>query len=297
MTQTTTRTYPANAPAPDIRLVVTDLDGTLLDQSGEVPADLWPILAELDRRGILFCPASGRQYENIARRFGDAGRRMTVVAENGTHVVAAGQELSADPLAEQAAHAVVRAVRDLAASGVRGGAVLSGRRSAYVEARDPGFLEQVATHYSVYQVVEDLTAVDDVALKIAVYDFGSAEQTTAPALERFAGRLQVVVSGRHWVDVMAPTANKGAAVRRLQRAYGVTPAQTMVFGDYLNDVQMMEAADYSFAVADAHPELLAAARYVAPPAAQNGVVRTIHQVLGLDRASQTATDRSESAIA
>jgi Cof subfamily protein (haloacid dehalogenase superfamily) len=288
MTHPPTPGFPAGGPAPDIRLVVTDLDGTLLGPDGEVPAGIWPVLAELDRRGILFCPASGRQYENIVRRFGDAGRRMTVVAENGTLVVAAGEELSSDPLSGEAASAVVRAVRDLAAGGVRGGAVLSGRRSAYVETTDPGFLAQVATHYSLYEVVEDLAAVDDVALKIAVYDFESAERTTAPALERFSDDLQVVVSGQHWVDVMAPTANKGAAVRRLQRAHGITPAQTMVFGDYLNDVQMMEAADYSFAVANAHPDLVASARYVAPPAAQNGVVRTIRRVLGLDLPPQAA---------
>jgi hydroxymethylpyrimidine pyrophosphatase-like HAD family hydrolase len=90
-----------------------------------------------------------------------------------------------------------------------------------------------------------------------------------------------VVSGEHWVDVMNSTANKGAALRGLQRALGITPAQTMVFGDYLNDLEMLDAADWSFAMANAHPEVVRRARHLAPSNNDNGVLRTISRVLGL----------------
>jgi hydroxymethylpyrimidine pyrophosphatase-like HAD family hydrolase len=90
-----------------------------------------------------------------------------------------------------------------------------------------------------------------------------------------------VVSGRHWVDVMNLSANKGEGIRHLQQALGITAAQTMVFGDFLNDLEMMDAAEYSFAMENAHPELRARARYLAPSNAENGVVRTISSVLGL----------------
>jgi hypothetical protein len=84
------------------------------------------------------------------------------------------------------------------------------------------------------------------------------------------------------VDVLSPTANKGRAVRRLQEELGVTPDQTMVFGDFLNDLEMMDAATWSFAVANAHPLLKARARFVAPANNANGVVRTVRAVLGLE---------------
>ena len=89
------------------------------------------------------------------------------------------------------------------------------------------------------------------------------------------------MSGPHWVDVLSPTANKGRAVRRLQEELGVTPDQTMVFGDFLNDLEMMDAATYSFAMANAHPLLKERANWVAPTNNANGVVRTIRTVLGL----------------
>jgi Cof subfamily protein (haloacid dehalogenase superfamily) len=265
----------------DIRLVVTDMDGTLLDDAKRIPPGLWETLAELRRRGVLFSPASGRQYATLAREFAEVAEGMVFIAENGTYVVRDGVELSSDPLEPGVAGGVVHAVRRLVAEGVDVGAVVCGKRSAYVERSDEAFLAEVRKYYVEHRVVEDATAVDDDVIKVALFDFGSAERTTAPALEPFTGTHQVVVSGEHWVDVMNRTANKGAALRRLQRELGITPAQTMVFGDYLNDLEMLDAAEWSFAMANAHPDVIARARHLAPSNNDNGVLRTVARVLNL----------------
>jgi hydroxymethylpyrimidine pyrophosphatase-like HAD family hydrolase len=161
------------------------------------------------------------------------------------------------------------------------GAVVCGKRSAYVERTDEAFLAEVRRYYVRHQIVTDASAVDDDITKVALFDFGPAERTTAPALASFAATHQVVVSGEHWVDVMNRTANKGAALRRLQRDLGVTPAQTLVFGDYLNDLEMLDAAEWSFAMANAHPEVIGRARHLAPSNNDNGVLRTITRLLHL----------------
>jgi len=100
-------------------------------------------------------------------------------------------------------------------------------------------------------------------------------------LAKFRDTHQVTVSGEHWIDVTSKTANKGAAITHLQDALGITPAQTMVFGDFLNDLEMMDTADYSFAMDNAHPLLRSRARFVAPPNSENGVVRTVASVLDI----------------
>ncbi|MEH0573978.1 MULTISPECIES: Cof-type HAD-IIB family hydrolase [Streptomyces] len=271
---------PSAGPA-DIRLVVTDMDGTLLDDDKKVPEGLWDTLARLRERGVLFSPASGRQYATLAAEFAQVADGMVFIAENGTYVVRDGAELSSDPLDPGAVARVIEAVRGLAAGGVDMGAVVCGKRSAYIERADEPFLAEVARYYVRHRVVEDVTAVDDDILKVALFDFGSVEESTAPALAPFADTHQVVVSGEHWVDVMNRTANKGAALRRLQRELGITPAQTMVFGDYLNDLEMLDAAHWSFAMAGAHPEVVRRARHLAPSNNDNGVLRTIARVLDL----------------
>ncbi|MFD9094808.1 Cof-type HAD-IIB family hydrolase [Streptomyces collinus] len=281
-----TRASLLETPAPpavpaDIRLVVTDMDGTLLDDAKRIPDGLWPMLAELRRRGVLFSPASGRQYATLARQFADVAEGMVFIAENGTYVVRDGVELGSDPLERSVAADVARTVRRLAADGVDVGAVVCGKRAAYVERADEAFLAQVRKYYVEHRVVEDVTAVEDEVIKVALFDFGPVERTTAPALEAFAATGQVVVSGEHWVDVMNGTANKGAALRGLQRELGITPAQTMVFGDYLNDLEMLDAADWSFAMSNAHPEVVRRARHLAPSNNDNGVLRTISRVVGI----------------
>ncbi|CAM5556003.1 Cof-type HAD-IIB family hydrolase [Streptomyces aurantiogriseus] len=270
-----------SAAAADIRLIVTDMDGTLLDDDKQVPERLWEVLALLRERGVLFSPASGRQYATLAREFAEVADGMVFIAENGTYVVRDGRELSSDPLDPAVVTRVVAAVRRLAAGGVDVGAVVCGKRSAYVERADEAFLAEVRKYYVRHEVVEDVAAVEDDVIKVALFDFGSAEETTAPALAPFADTHQVVVSGEHWVDIMNRTANKGAALRRLQRELGITPAQTLVFGDYLNDLEMLDAADWSFAMANAHPEVVRRARHLAPANNDNGVLRTVVRLLDL----------------
>ncbi|MBC7270869.1 MAG: HAD family hydrolase [Streptomyces sp.] len=272
---------PAEAPPADIRLIVTDMDGTLLDDDKRAPRELWTVLERLRERGVLFSPASGRQYASLAREFERAAEGMVFIAENGTYVVRDGVELSSDLLDGEVVHRVVDTVRRLSAGGVDVGAVVCGKRAAYVERTDEPFLAEVRKYYVEHRLVDDITAVDDDIIKVALYDFGPAERTTAPALAAFTATHQVVVSGEHWVDVMNRTANKGAAVRRLQRDLGITPAQTMVFGDYLNDLEMLDTAEWSFAMANAHPEVVRRARHLAPSNNDNGVLRTIARVLGL----------------
>jgi HAD superfamily hydrolase (TIGR01484 family) len=220
-----TRVPGPTAPEPsadvaDIRLVVTDMDGTLLDDDKRIPARLWEVLARLRERGVLFSPASGRQYASLAREFADVAEGMVFIAENGAYVVRDGEELSSDPLDPDVVAGVVAAARRLAADGVDMGVVVCGKRSAYVERSDEPFLAEVARYYVRHQVVEDVAAVDDEIVKVALFDFGPAEERTAPALASFADTHQVVVSGEHWVDVMNRTAHKGAALRRLQRELG-----------------------------------------------------------------------------
>ncbi|MGV9245667.1 Cof-type HAD-IIB family hydrolase [Streptomyces sp. NPDC003710] len=265
----------------DIRLVVTDMDGTLLDGDGRIPGGLWPLLDELRRRGVLFSPASGRQYATLARQFAGAADGMVFVAENGTYVVRDGVELGSDPLDAAVARRVVATTRRLVAEGADVGAVLCGKRSAYVERTDAAFLAEAKRYYTLLETVDDLTAVDDEFLKVALFDFGPVERTTAPALKPFTETHQVVVSGEHWVDIMNATANKGAALRRLQYELGITPAQTVVFGDYLNDLEMLDAAEWSFAMANAHPDVIRRARHLAPRNTENGVLRTIARLLHL----------------
>lgn len=80
---------------------------------------------------------------------------------------------------------------------------------------------------------------------------------------------------------MDPATDKGAALRVLQRELGVIPAQTMAFGDHLNDLALLDAAEHSYAMDNAHPDVQASARHRAPSDAADEVVRVLRETLGL----------------
>ncbi|QCR20528.1 HAD family hydrolase [Agrococcus sp. SGAir0287] len=262
----------------DIRLIVSDMDGTLLDERGAVPERLWGQLERLRERGIVFAPASGRQYAALHRLFERAIDGMCVIADNGSIVVQDGEVLSSVTLERDGVAAIVRTLRQLAADGADLGVVLCGRHGAAVERGDERFLAEAGEYFADIAVVDDLLAHDDEVLKLAVLDFHDPAAVAA-GLSAFQATHQIVVSSDRWVDVMSHDVDKGVAVRALQRRLGVTPAQTAVFGDFLNDLQMLDAAEHSFAMANAHPTVAQRARHRAGSNVEHGVVEAIERLL------------------
>lgn len=272
---------PSPEEAAAVRLVALDMDGTLLDADHEVHDSFWPVADALERRGVVLCAASGRQLQTLEDMFGERAGRMVLIAENGANVVHHGSPVSTSLVTRDAVVRAVGSVRALADDGEPVGTVLSGVRGAYVERHDDAFTRTVGRYYARLERVEDLLAVDDDALKVAVHHEVDVADRVHPALLPLAPEHTVVLSGTHWVDVMAAGTDKGVALRRTQEALGVTRAQTAAFGDHLNDVEMLEAAGLSFAMAGAHPDLAAVARFVAPPHTANGVTRVLAAMLGL----------------
>ncbi|WOP19571.1 Cof-type HAD-IIB family hydrolase [Raineyella sp. LH-20] len=283
---TTSATAAALPPDPsDVRLVVADMDGTLLDAEGRVPDALWPLLVRMRERGIAFAPASGRQYATLRQQFERALDGMVFIAENGAFVVRDGVEVSSMPLDRPFVEEAIGRIRTHAGSGRDIGVVVCGKRSAYIERVDPPFVVQAEPYYAELAVVDDVLAPEDDVLKIAVFDFEDSA-VTAQALAPLGIGHQVVVSSHHWLDLMGPSVNKGTAVRRLQQAMGIGPANTVAFGDYLNDLEMMGAVEHSYAMANAHPQIRAAARHTAPANTEQGVISVLSAMLDVtDRTS------------
>ena len=264
----------------DLRLVVADMDGTLLDGQGRVPRRLDTVVARMHEHGVVFVPASGRQLANLRATLGATITQSPIIAENGTIVVQGDDEIHRETITRSDAVTVVHTTRALCEQGLDVGPVIATRDRAYVDRIDERFVRQCAFYYAALEPVEDVLdlALDNV-LKIAVYAFGDAESECYRPLSAAVPGVQTVVSGAHWVDMMARTASKGRALAAVQERLGIEPAQTAVFGDYLNAAELYDHAELSFAMANAHPGLLYRARYIAPANTDDGVLRMIEALL------------------
>ena len=91
--------------------------------------------------------------------------------------------------------------------------------------------------------------------------------------------LYIAKSGKHTIDINSNSFNKGIALEIIQNKLGIKYEETMVFGDFLNDYEMMDKAYYSYAMENAHPKLKQKARFVAPKNTDNGVIKVIKEVV------------------
>lgn len=272
-----------------IRLVCADMDGTLLDPEGNIPDDLWDLVREMHTRGITFVPASGRQYWTLLDMFTDIADGLTVIAENGALVVRDGTEVSSTPMEHAVVRTCILGARDQMTYGHDCGLVLCGKKAAYLERGDERFARRALRYYHRTEKIRDgidlmdriaSGEVDDEIVKVALFDFEDASVPGDATLGRFSSDHQYVVSGQNWVDLMSAGVDKGGAVRALQQDMGIGRNQTVAFGDFPNDLGMVRAAGESFAMANGHPDVIAAARHIAPPNSQEGVIQVLRTLLG-----------------
>ncbi len=153
------------------------------------------------------------------------------------------------------------------------------QKSAYIDNNDPAFVERLSMYYNEYAIVDDLTKVDDDEfLKIAICDLSGAEQNSYPHFLEYQDDLQIKVSGNVWLDLSHKLAHKGRALDVVQKQFAIDPQHTMVFGDYLNDLEMMNEAHFSFAMENAHPKVKDAARFTTASNDNRGVLSILEQL-------------------
>ncbi|MDK9758064.1 Cof-type HAD-IIB family hydrolase [Vibrio sp. D173a] len=257
-----------------IKFIATDMDGTLLDQYGRLDPEFFDLFLQLEEKGILFSAASGRQYYSLRDTFAPIQDRMIYVAENGTLVMYQDKELYSCTIPKSEIDAIIQAAREIEGTHL----VLSGKRSAYIETQDPKALEEFQKYYHRCEYVPDLLAVDDEFIKVAICHFGGSEELVYPTMKaKFDDTHQVVVSAKIWLDVMNAEASKGAAIKHLQETMGFGPEETMTFGDYLNDLEMLQVSKHSYAMENAHEAVKKIARFSAPSNRDSGVMKVIKE--------------------
>ncbi|MCE0495730.1 Cof-type HAD-IIB family hydrolase [Vibrio salinus] len=256
----------------DIKFIATDMDGTLLNEQGELPSRFFEIFNQLKQKNILFSAASGRQYYSLIETFEPVKDDIVFIAENGTLVMHKGMELYSCTIPEEDIPDLISRARNIPDSYI----VLCGIKSAYIETQHPKALKELGKYYYRCEYVDDLLSVKDDFIKIAICHFGGTEDNVYPVInEHFGSTHKVVVSARIWLDIMNISASKGDAVRQLQDRLGFSYEQTMSFGDYLNDTELLEESYYSFAMANAHDKIKELARFQAPSNQDEGVITTI----------------------
>jgi Cof subfamily protein (haloacid dehalogenase superfamily) len=242
-----------------VKLVGSDMDGTLLNTESKVSPQFFTLFKELQKRNIHFCAASGRQYNSIVHKLATIKNDIHVIAENGAIAKKGDKILLLNSLASEKITTVIPILRSIKNANI----VLCSQNSAFIESTDQHFISMFQEYYSSFKIVDDLMEIAKTTpiLKIAIYHFDSSEEFIYPAIKHLKDDYLLKISGQNWLDISDEKANKGNALREVQKLLNVTKEETMVFGDYHNDIEMMQEADFSFAMDNAHKDIKELAKF------------------------------------
>lgn len=257
-----------------IKLIASDLDGTLLDNRGNIPNEFENIIKELSLKNIKFAIASGRNYREVVRRFDKYKNEIIFICDNGSSVYYKGECIYYNNLDKDIIDNLLKIGRKIPNSYV----TLSGDKGFYAEDESVvKNIKDICLNKESVMYVDSLNNVDDIIFKVNIYDLIDAESNSYKeyAKHNLPG-VDIRPSGVEWLDIYGSNANKGAAIAIIQNMFNIDKKETMVFGDYLNDLDMMESSYYSYAMKNAHSKVKAVANFETDFINdENGVIETI----------------------
>lgn len=241
-----------------IRLVASDLDGTLLLNGAQtLQEDTCHLIRELTERGVIFLAASGRQYANLRRLFAPVKDEIAYLCENGCLSFLHGKMLHKETMDRALGQEIIRTIQERDGCEV----LLSGVDTSYLQPK------KMSYYYHMRDVVKnnvtlltDLFAVKEPYFKISVYEEGGLRDASYWK-EHFGDRCTVVTSGNDWLDLMPKGVHKGFALKKILQALQISPNECLAFGDNYNDREMLSLVGFPAAVQTAKPEIRRMCRY------------------------------------
>ena len=233
-----------------IRLIASDLDGTLLLPDGRLPEEIFPLIQRLRAKGIRFAAASGRQYGNLKRLFLQEAAQMNFICENGANVVVRGERrarlIPAD-MALQIMEDILAAGMELLVCAPETCYVLSSAGKAYTD-------DIVYRLRNTVTVIGDYHAVSGESVKISGFHPGGVAPFTPALQAKWGNKIHCDIAGNEWLDFTL--ANKGDGIRALSEALHIPLSDIAAFGDQYNDESMLSLVGRPYIMSSAPEPLL-----------------------------------------
>jgi Cof subfamily protein (haloacid dehalogenase superfamily) len=249
---------PPSEPARPIRLLVADVDGTLVTRDKTLTARAIAAVGALGAAGIGFTVTSSRPPRGLAMLVGPLDLRLPMGGFNGGALVRPDmtviEMLSLDP---ELARASIRRILELGLD-----AWVYNDREWYVRDADaPHVAHETHTIDFPPVVVADLEArLGAVGKIVAVSDDPDLVARCHAELEAILGaKASAMRSQSFFLDVTHPDANKGMLVTRLSHLLAIPTAEIATIGDMQNDVLMFRRSGFSIAMGNASPDVKAQA--------------------------------------
>lgn len=267
----------------DIRLIVSDVDGTLVTKDKRLTPATIAAVADLRRAGIRFSVTSSRPGFGLRMVIDTLAIDLPVGAFNGSSIVNPDLTVADEQRVPQ--QAVERSIALFERRGID--IWLFTGETWVVRRLDGPYIdrERRAIAAEPFCAADDRPWRDRACKVVGVSDDFALLQRAEAELQAELGDLaHAQRSQNYYLDVTAPGANKGSFVERLARQLGVPREAVATLGDMPNDISMFEASGVSYAMGNAAPAVKAQASRVTASNEDDGFARAVAEILREKRA-------------
>ncbi|MBS6645861.1 MAG: HAD family phosphatase [Clostridiaceae bacterium] len=258
-----------------VRLVISDVDGTILDETEHIPERIADLEKLIQKKKILFTIASGREYSQVRELEELLKIQIPVILCNGT-AARSGDDFS---WCESIPPDIVETIVD-SADGYGMSVILSLPDKECV-VRKTSFVEQTIEQYGRFGEILDLNgkgwpSVSVQKILIIERNNPRAYEKMLEILRRYESQITFVDFGGS-IDIVPKGCTKASGVRKLSEKLGIDLAEVMALGDSYNDLEMLEIVGLGVAVNNAVDQLKSRADYICCEKYVDGVIEAIEK--------------------
>ncbi|KRE53458.1 haloacid dehalogenase [Arthrobacter sp. Soil736] len=264
-----------------MRLVASDIDGTILGHDGKISDRTIRAFHACRGAGVELVFVTGRPPRWLHPLEEQLGHTGTVICSNGAVVwdLEADKMISARTMALNDVFEVRRIIKSLRPTALFAAETLTGFHL------EPGFIEngssELLSEFTPAPLAETLTAEDAVVKFLAIVREGTADDFLAEVTPA-VGDLAAVTHSAPTIamlELSVPGVNKAVTLAEYAASLGIEAADVVAFGDMPNDIEMLRWAGHGYAMASGHPEAIRAAGQQAPHFDDDGVAQILEEKL------------------
>lgn len=227
-----------------VRLVASDMDGTLLDENSKVPEETYGLIRELRERGVRFVAASGRRADTLMEYFEPVSGLVDFVASNGAQVIVDGELVDREVFSYASVRRLERAVSMFDCLHL----VLFDRTRSFILDDESCYGREADKDLPNLVRVDSVPSAHTNVIKASVYCEESPMDMAYVLTREMGDDFVFAPSGRSWIDVMQRGVNKATGIVQVLEEHGISPEEVMAFGDSMNDYEILRMAGRSRAM-------------------------------------------------
>lgn len=262
--------------ASKIKLIASDMDGTLLDENGQVPPETFGLILALRECGVRFVASSGRRYDRLCDFFSPVKDRMDFVASNGAQVFADGVQIDR----EVYSHLAIRRLAKTVAMFPNMHLALFDRTKSYLLDDEDKFVREVDKDLPNVERIYELPSPQVSIIKASIFcDDGNVMDNAYVLQRELGGLFTFAPSGSSYIDAMQPGISKASGIAQVMEYHGIDASEVMAFGDAMNDYEIIRFVGTGCAMANGRPALRAVADRVIGSNVEHAVQFEMRRVL------------------